>query len=174
MITHTPKVGLLLVALAVTAPCAVPAQATASWSGCKTDALSNFNCASYYSGTVSLAAELKTPTSTERRSILATVTAGRVACRVTGPEAPAFEGPGMLMAEHTGTGNAGQYVIRVWCPQAPGAPPTRNDAPAIDTYDQQAASYAVLEGKDAHEHPETDAANGVTGTETITWSLHRQ
>jgi hypothetical protein len=38
---------------------------------------------------------------------------------------------------------------------------------------QRAANYATLEGKDVHEHPSTDAVNGVTGTETITWMLRR-
>ena len=27
--------------------------------------------------------------------------------------------------------------------------------------------------QDSHEHPDADAANGVSGTETITWSLRR-
>jgi hypothetical protein len=169
---HT-HLGVLLLALTFQAPAASRAQGSQSWSGCKTDSLSNYNCAQYYSGTVSLSSELKTPSGTEARSVVATITAGHVACRVKQPEGSAFEGPGMLVAEHAGTGNAGKYVIKVWCPEAAGSHPTRGDTPMIDTYDQQAASYAVLEGKDAHAHPDADAANGVSGTETVTWSLRR-
>jgi hypothetical protein len=173
MVARSAQLGLLLLALTLHAPSPLRAQATTSWSGCKTDSLSNFNCAQYYNGTVSLSSELKTPGGTEVRSVVATITAGRVACRVKGPEGDAFEGPGMVAAEHAGTGNSGKYVIRVWCPEAAGAHPSRGDAPTIDTYDREAASYAVLEGKDAHEHPDADAANRVTGTETITWGLRR-
>jgi len=173
MATYSANLGLLLLALTLQPPPAMRAQATMSWSGCKTDSLSNYNCAQYYSGTVSLSSELKTSNGTEARSVVATITAGRVACRVKAPEGAAFEGPGMLAAEHAGTGNSGKYVIKIWCPEAAGARPTRGDAPTIDTYDQQATNYAVLEGKDAHDHPDADAANGVTGNETITWALRR-
>ena len=172
MVARSAQLGLLVLAL-TQAPSPLRAQTTTSWSGCKTDSLSNYNCAQYYSGTVSLSSELKTPGGTEARSVVATITAGRVACRVKGPEGAAFEGPGMVAAEHAGTGNNGNYVIKVWCPEAAGARPSRGDAPTIDTYDREAASYAVLEGKDAHEHPDADKANGVTGTETIIWGLRR-
>ncbi len=144
-----------------------------SWANCKADNLSNFNCASYYSGTVTLTAALKTPSGAESRTISATVTAGRVSCRVKGPADPAFEGPGLLAVEHANTANAGEYIIQVWCPDAPGGKASRDDAPVIDSYRRQAANYAVLEGKDEHEHPDADAANGVTGTETVSWSLRR-
>jgi hypothetical protein len=40
--------------------------------------------------------------------------------------------------------------------------------------DQQAADYTILDGKDSYEHPLTDEANGLAGTETITWQLRRQ
>jgi hypothetical protein len=148
-------------------------QVTASWSGCKTDNLSTYNCASYYNGTVTLTAALKTPNGTESRSITATVAAGRVTCRVKGPTDSPFDGPGLLAVEHGNTANAGEYTIQVWCPEAPGGKPSRDDAPAIDSYKRQAANYGILEGKDEHEHPDTDAANGVTGTETVSWSLRR-
>jgi hypothetical protein len=167
--------SIVLFALAVLlqGSTALQAQANASWSGCKTDNLSNYNCASYYSGTVTLTAELKTPDGTETRSITASVSAGRVTCRVKGPTDPQFDGPGLLAVEHGNTANAGEYTIQVWCPDAPGAKPSRDDAPAIDSYQRQATNYGVLEGKDQHEHPDADAANGVTGTEIVTWSLRR-
>ncbi len=80
----------------------------------------------------------------------------------------------MLVAEHASTGTAGgKYNIKVWCPEAAGERPTRGDSPIIDTYEQQASDYATLEGKDAHEHPDADPANGVSGTETIAWQLRR-
>ena len=129
--------------------------------------------AGQYASTVTLTATLKTPNGTETRSISATVTAGRVTCRVKGPSDPAFEGPGLLAVEHGNTANAGEYVIQVWCPDAPGGKASGDDAPAIDSYRRQAASYALLEGRDEHEHPDADAANGVAGTETVTWSLRR-
>jgi hypothetical protein len=149
------------------------AQGAGPWSSCKTDSLSNYNCASYYSGTISLTSELKTPNGTETRSVVATVTAGRVVCRVKDATGNVFDAPGMLAAEHASTGSSGAYTIQVWCPGAKGERVSRNDSPAIDTYERQAADYATLTGKDAHDHPETDAANGVSGTETITWQLHR-
>lgn len=173
MTVHPTHVGILALGLTLHGHTSLHGQATGSWSGCKTDSLSTYNCAPYYSGTVSLSSELKTANGTESRSIVATVTAGRVACRISGTSGPAFEGPGMLVAEHAGTGNAGKYTIRVWCPEAAGTRPTRDDSPVIDTYEQQAANYAALEGKDSHEHPDADAANGVSGTETIAWSLRR-
>ncbi len=165
--------ALLALALLLQNMTPLPAQATPSWSGCKTDNLSNYNCASYYSGTVVLTAALKTPSGTETRRITATVLAGRVTCRVEGPTDPPFDGPGLLAVEHGNTANAGEYTIQVWCPEAAGKKPSRDEAPAIDSYERQAANYAVLEGKDEHEHPDADAANGVTGTETVTWSLKR-
>ena len=173
MARRSGSISLLALGLILQSQALLRAQANTSWSACKTDNLSNYNCASYYSGTVTLTAQLKTPDGTEARSITATVAGGRVTCRVKGPTEPAFEGAGMLAVEHESTANAGEYSVQVWCPDSPGARPSRDDAPVIDTYKQQAANYGVLEGKDAHEHPDTDAANGVTGTETITWSLRR-
>jgi len=165
--------GLLALALALEGHISLAAQATTSWSGCKTDNLSNYNCASYYSGTITLASEPKTPNGVESRSITATVTAGRVSCRVKQGTEPVYEGAGLFAVEHANTANAGEYTVKVWCPTASGGRPSRDDAPAIDSYERQAANYGVLEGKETHEHPEADAANGVTGTETITWALRR-
>lgn len=165
-----PLAGLAAALLAPSSP--VSAQAP-SWSGCKTDNLSNYNCASYYTGTITLTAALKTSNGTETRSIAATVAAGRVTCRVKAPSTPAFDGAGLLAVEHGNTANAGEYTIQVWCPDAPGGKPSAHDAPAIDTYKRQATDYGRLEGRDEHEHPEADAANGVTGTEAVTWSLRR-
>jgi hypothetical protein len=168
------RAALFLFALVlVQVPASLGAQASGPWSGCKTDSLSNYNCAQYYSGTVSYNSELKTPDGTEVRSITATVTGGKVSCKVKTPDGPAFDGPGMLAAEHSGTGTSGQYNIKVWCPESAGARPTRNDYPVIDTYDQQAADYATLAGKDSHEHPDADSVNGISGTETIAWQLKR-
>jgi len=160
--------------LAIVLACApVYGQSAVSWSGCKTDSLANYNCASYYSGTVSLVSELKTPNGTETRSVTATVTAGRVACRVKDAKGSVFEGAGMLAAEHASTGTSGKYTVRVWCPEAKGQAVSREDSPAIDTYEQQGGDYATLAGKDTHDHPDADPANGVSGTETVTWQLHR-
>jgi hypothetical protein len=174
MVTPSHCSGLLALSVAtVLAYTPVHGQGTGSWSGCKTDSLANYNCASYYSGTVSLTSELKTPNGTEMRSVVATVTAGRVACQVKDVAGSVFEGPGMLAAEHASTGTSGKYTLRVWCPEAKGQRVTRDDSPVIDTYEQQAGDYATLAGKDAHDHPDADPANGVSGTETVAWQLRR-
>lgn len=172
MATPVRRLVLLLLPLALI-PSVLPAQGSATWSGCRTDSLSNYNCAQYYSGTVSLTAELKTANGTETSSVVATVAGGRVTCRVKASDAAEFEAPGMLAVEHGSNMNSGAFKIKVWCPEAAGERSTRGDSPSIETYDQRAADYATLEGKDAHEHPDTDAANGVTGTEVITWRLRR-
>ena len=166
------RLGLLLLLVPL---CQAPlrAQVSGAWSRCNTDSLSNWNCAQYYSGTVSYNSELKATDLHQVRSIVATITAGRVTCKVKEPDTPEFEGPGMLMVEHGSTMNAGKYRISVWCPEAAGERPTRRDQPMIDTYEQRAADYNSLDGRDAHEHPDADAANGVTGTETIAWRLRR-
>ena len=149
------------------------AQGSAAWSGCRADSLSIYNCAHYYSGTVSLTSELKTPNGTESVSLVATVSGGRVTCRVKVPDTPEFEAPGMLAVEHGSNTNAGTFKISVWCPAAPDERVARDDAPTIETYDQRAADYGTLEGRDAHEHPSTDAVNGLSGTEVIIWRLRR-
>lgn len=172
MTTPVRRSVLLLLPFALIPP-VLPAQGSAAWSGCRTDSLSNYNCAQYYSGTVSLTSELKSANGTETRSVVATVAAGRVTCRVKEPDAPEFEAPGMLAVEHGSNMNSGTFKISVWCPEAAGERSTRRDSPSIETYDQRAADYATLDGKDAHEHPDTDAANGVSGTEVVTWRLRR-
>jgi hypothetical protein len=173
MVIQRIHVYFLALSLLVPGQAQLHGQATGPWSGCKTDSLSNYNCEHYYSGTVSLTSELKTPNGKETRSVVVTVTAGRVTCRVKEADGSTFEGPGMLSAEHGGTGNAGMYNIKVWCPEGSGKRPGRNDSPAIDTYDREAGDYALLEGRDAHQHPYADSANGVTGTETVVWQLRR-
>jgi hypothetical protein len=168
------RFGVLTFALAVLhLPGTLQGQGSKLWTSCKTDSLSTYNCATYYSGTASLTSQLKTPSGTENRSVLATVTAGRVVCRVTEADGSAFEGAGMLVAEHGSNMNSGEYVVRVWCPEATGQRVKRSDSPIMDTYKQQADDYATLAGKDAHEHPDADEANGVSGTETLAWQLRR-
>ena len=172
MATAARRLVPLLLPLALIAS-VLHAQGSAAWSRCRADSLSTYNCAQYYSGTVSLTSELKTPNGTETSSVVATVTGGRVTCRVKRPDTPEFEASGMLAVEHGSTMNSGDFKIQVWCPEGAGEPVSRHDAASIETYDQRAADYATLEGRDAHEHPNTDAANGVTGTEVITWRLRR-
>ncbi|MEP7325542.1 MAG: hypothetical protein ABI836_06315 [Gemmatimonadota bacterium] len=166
------RLGLLLLSLALgVAP--LRAQVAGAWSRCTMDSLSNWNCAQYYSGTATYHSELKGADFSQVRSFVATITAGRVMCKVKEPDTPEFDGPGMLVVEHGSTANSGTYKISVWCPEAAGDRPTRRNEPMIQSYEQQAADYNTLNGKDAHEHPDADAANGVTGTETITWALRR-
>ena len=164
---------VLLVAISL-GPVPLRAQVASAWADCRSDSLSTYNCARYYSGTVSVTSEIKGTGINQNNSVVATITQGRVSCRMKGTETPEFEGPGMLAVEHTTTGTAGEYAISVWCPDAPGERPDRGDDPIITIMKQRAADYALLAGKDAHESPDADAANGISGTETMTWSLRRQ
>lgn len=172
MMTRLRSAVLLLVPTLVALPLA--AQASGAWSGCKTDSLSTWNCFQYYSGTVTITSELKGGGVHQTFRAVATITAGRVICKVKDSEVGEFEGPGMLAVEHESTMNSGRYSIDVWCPAEAGTRPTRRDSPLIQVMKQQAADYGVLSGKDPHEHPSTDAANGLSGTETIEWALRRQ
>lgn len=166
------RLGLLFLPLAL-GVVPLQAQGSGTWTRCNMDSLSNWNCAQYYSGTVSYNSELKGSDLHQVRSIVATVIAGGVVCKVKEPDAAEFVGPGMLVVEHGSTANAGKYRISVWCPKAVGERPSRRDQPMIESYERQATDYNTLSGKDAHEHPDADAANGVTGTETIAWDLKR-
>ena len=170
----TPVLGFLLAALALGGGADASAQASGAWSKCNQDSLSTWNCAQYYSGTVTFASTLKTADGTTTTAITATVTGGKVSCRVNDGKTPEFSGPGMLVVEHEGTTNTGQYGIQVWCPEEPGQRPTRKSYPVIAEQDLEATDYATLTGKDEHEHPEANAADGISGTETITWNLRRQ
>lgn len=163
---------LLLLPTLVALPLA--AQASGPWSACSMDSLSTWNCARYYSGTVTLTSELRGADLRQTYRVVATVTAGRVMCQVKGSEVGEFEGPGMLAVEHGSTLNSGTYGIDVWCPEEAGKRPTRRQAPLIRVMKQQATDYTVLSGKDSYEHPDADAANGLAGTETIEWALRRQ
>src|ERR1041385_4966111 len=86
---------------------------------------------------------------------------------------PGHAGRGMLAVEHENTANAGGYSISVWCPESAGERPRRGDAPRISITKQRATDYAILEGKDSYDHPDTDAANGISGKESVTWTLRR-
>ena len=166
--------GVLLLVPATLFALPLAAQASGPWSACNMDSLSTWNCARYYSGTVTLTSELKGADFRQTYRVVATVTAGRVMCQVKGSEVGEFEGPGMLAVEHSSTMNSGRYSIDVWCPEEAGKRPTRRDSPLIRVMTQQAADYAVLTGTDPHEHPDADATNGLSGTETIEWALRRQ
>jgi len=149
------------------------AQAPGRWA-CRADSLAGYNCAQYYDGTVTQTSELKGSVQQSVR-IVATVTAGRVICKVSGTEVEAFEGPGMLAVVHEAANVVGgEYSINVWCPAASGEVMERGSDPQIVIMKKRAADYATLEGKEAYESPSADAVNGITGTETITWSLRRR
>jgi len=149
------------------------AQAPGPW-GCRVDSLSGYDCAHYYSGTVTIASELKGTNVNQTLRVTATVTAGRVSCHVQGSEAGDFEAPGMIAVTHEAAqATGGGYSINVYCPESAGQRSHRGDSPTIQVSDQRATDYGRLEGTDRHEHPNADAANGLTGTETITWALRR-
>ena len=65
------------------------------------------------------------------------------------------------------------HLLRTGCPEQPDDRPHRGTEAQIRIEKQRAANHGTLAGKDAHEHPEADAANGVSGTKTLTWSLKR-
>jgi hypothetical protein len=164
----TPLLSVALLMLSST----LHAQAPGRW-GCRADSLAGFNCAQYYDGTVTLTSELKGSVQQSFR-IVATVTGGRVTCKVSGTEVEEFEAPGMLAVVHEATQVVGgEYSIDVWCPEEAGSSTHRGTEAQIKIMKQRAADYAKLEGKDAYESPNADAANGITGTETITWALRR-
>ena len=164
---------MLSVAVSVALSSPLAAQAEGRWA-CRADSLSGFNCAHYYNGTVTLASQLTGANTRQTFRVVATVTGGRVSCQVTGSESGEFSGPGMLVVAHAATLMAGGgYDISVWCPESADSRMRRGTEPLIKVMQQQATDYAVLEGRDAHEHPDTDAANGLSGTETITWALRR-
>ena len=161
----------VLVAALLASPLA--AQAPGRW-GCRVDSLSGFNCAQYYDGTVTLTSELKGTNVQQTFRAVATVSGGRVRCHVTGSEVGDFEGAGMIAVTHASSQTAGGgYEISIWCPEEAGQAPRRGSSPLITIQHQQAADYSTLQGRDAHQHPDTDAANGLSGTETITWTLRR-
>jgi len=167
-VARLPILGVLAVVLAP----ALHAQAANPWA-CRADSLSGWNCARYYNGTVTLSSEL-TGSVHETHKIVATITGGRVSCRVSGSEVTEFEAPGMLAVAHEATlTTGGGYNISVWCPEEAGDLPRARTEPQIKIEGQRAANYTTLEGKDSHENPNADAANGISGTETITWSLRR-
>ena len=163
---------LVLGALSVALCPALAAQAAGQWA-CRADSLAGWNCAHYYNGTVTLTSEL-TGSVHQTHKIVATLTGGRVTCRVSGTEVTEFEAPGMVAVAHEATLTVGGgYNISVWCPEEAGDRPRARTEPQIRIQGQRAATYTTLEGKDSHEHPDADAANGVSGTETITWMLRR-
>lgn len=151
---------------------ALQAQAPGRWA-CRADSLAGWNCAQYYNGTITLTSEL-TGSVHETHKIVATVTAGRVTCHVSGSAVTEFEAPGMVAVIHEATLTVGGgYGISVWCPEEAGDRPRARTEPQIKIQGQRAERYEALEGTDRHEHPNADAANGISGTETITWTLRR-
>lgn len=170
-----PMARPVLLAALVMAPLApLHAQVPARWSACRMDSLATWNCAPYYSGTVTLSSDLRGTGIHQALRIVATVTEGRVHCRISGTEAGEYEGPGMITVEPEGAMDAGEYEINVWCPDAADRPVSRRDSPGIRVMDQRTSNYAVLQGLDVHEHPDADAENGLAGTETIAWELRRR
>jgi hypothetical protein len=151
---------------------ALQAQAAGQWA-CRADSLAGWNCAHYYNGTVTLTSEL-TGSVHQTHKVVATVSGGRVICRVSGSDVTEFEAPGMVAVVHEATlVVGGGYSISIWCPEEAGGRPNRRNEPQIKIEGQRAATYATLEGKDSYEHPDADAANGISGTVTVTWTLRR-
>ena len=170
MATHVRRLGLLLLPMLLS-QVPVGAQVSPRWSACRGDTLSTYNCASYYSGTFSTASETKTADATTTSSVVATLAGGRLTCRIKDSESGDFEAAGMVAVQHEGTGDAGEYLILIWCPETEGDHPSRHEEPNLQSYKKRAADYATLEGKDSFT--EKDEANGVTQTVNTTWSFKR-
>ncbi len=150
-------------------------QGVEAWKRCNMDSLATWNCAMYYSGTVSQVSILKVNGKEERSTVNATITAGQVACRVTTTGQPDYDAPGMLVVGHATAGNrGGEYDFQVWCGESAGKRAKRGDYPVIELADLQATDYAKLDGKTTYEHPDADEANGVAGSVTVTWHFVRQ
>lgn len=163
-----------LVVAVIVLPLTLQAQVPAAWSDCRADSLAGWNCARYYSGTVTFRSELAV--AAEGRSavtITASIAAGRVTCRVEGTDVERFEGAGMLAVITEGPIAGGTYDIVLWCPGEAGEAMTRDAYPVVEIRKRRAASFTLLEGSDAWEHPDADPVNGVSGSETVTWSLRR-
>jgi len=165
---------LVWAALAAVSPAGLAAQRAPAWTACKTDSLSTYNCASYYSGTVTMNSTLKATGVNQFTVVTATVTAGKVSCRLKTEETPEFTAPGMLMVEHDNNQNSGGYEIKVWCPDEPGKRVTRDDYALIEVMKQESRDYTRLDGQESYEHPDADDVNGVTGTVTTSWHLERK
>jgi hypothetical protein len=172
MATLIRRLAFCLISLPLGATVA-QAQAQGAWSGCRADSLSIWNCSQYYTGTVSSSSDLKGTDLHITMSVVATVTAGKVSCHVKGSEVGEYTGPGMIAVEHSSTENTGKYIIKVWCPEAEGERVSRDDSPIIEVLDQQAADYRSISGTESYPHPDTDDANGLSGTYTATWQLRR-
>ena len=170
MTIRVRRIGLLLLPLLLS-QVSLQAQVSPRWSACRGDTLSTWNCASYYSGTFSTTNETKTADGTTTSSVVATLAGGRLTCRIKDSESGDFEAAGMVAVQHEGTGDAGEYNILIWCPEAEGDRLSRHEQPNLQSYKQRAANYATLEGKDSFT--ENDEANGVTQTVTTTWTFKR-
>lgn len=138
------------------------------------DSLATWNCASYYSGTVSFSTTLKGSGVNQATSVTAVVTAGKVVCTIKSTEDGDFQGPGMIAVTPDGQEKSGEYEFSVWCPESSGKAVKRRDTPLIHIQDQQAADFKLLAGKDEYDSPNADEANGLTGKESITWDLRRK
>jgi hypothetical protein len=109
------------------------------------------------------------------------VTRGKVRCEgtVTSTGSSAETGPirgeGLLAVEWgKGTDDDPDepwYRISVACPDIAGPAPT-DVSGGLGTYKQpRRKGFAVLEGATEWEHPDADAVNGVTGTQSLKWSF---
>jgi hypothetical protein len=173
--TGSFRTGLLIAVAAVAFGVGgLTAQRPPAWTACKTDSLSTYNCASYYSGTVTLNSTLKAAGVNEFTVVTATVTAGKVLCQLKTNEIAEFTAPGMIMVEHDNNANAGGYEIKIWCPEEPGQRVTRDDYPMIEVMKQESRDYTRLDGEESYEHPDTDGVNGVSGNVTTSWHLERK
>lgn len=148
----------------------------------------------YYSGSVTWAGQWKisnrNTTGSGGDSVTVTIDSGAAYSAVPGPTRVTCSGRGWSIGAAreewavTGRGlvdivtdpdgdtpGAGAYQIRVAC--GTNGEPARFDHGASVTIDSVTADLTRLEGTQAYDHPQTDEANGVTGTMRVTWRLRK-
>ena len=152
---------------------------------CQTKVVS-CNYAYLYSGTFYWTVSLSGPASQSSWKVQVAVNQGVAACGGTETETSngqtttaTIGGTGLFAVEfNRGSNNQLEYVLTAACPAppwmgAPGQPAELGHDPYqyIDPKPATAIGQASLSGSLTYPAPETDPANGVTGTVTVSWNL---
>lgn len=145
------------------------------------------NYAYLYSGQFSWTNTIKGPASQFYEQVTVGVKNGVADCLGTVREtsngqttAGTVSGPGLFAVEfERDSANKLVYRITAACPTAAGmgSPVQRAELGhhSLETYEQRATTIAqkVIQGSSNYPAPETDEANGVTGTVQVTWNIAR-
>jgi hypothetical protein len=144
------------------------------------------NYAYLYSGTFYWTVSLSGPAGQSSWKVQTAIQKGVVSCGGTQTDTSNGQttvanigGAGLFAVEfNPGSNNKLEYVLTAACPTppwmgAPGRPAELGHDPFhyIDPQPATAIGQASLKGSLTYPAPETDTANGVTGTVTVSWSL---